>query len=30
MPGQRMHRTVAMTFTALPTLPNPETIRAIV
>jgi hypothetical protein len=30
MPGQRMQRMVAMMLTPAPTLPNPETMRAMV
>ncbi len=30
MPGQRMHRMVAMTLIAIPTLPKPDTMSAIV
>jgi hypothetical protein len=30
MPGQRIQRMVAIRLTAVPTLPNPETIRATV
>jgi hypothetical protein len=30
MPGARRQRMVAMMLTAVPTLPNPETIRAMV